>query len=280
MTWRACSLRTRERRPAGADGRASSRRAEPITMRRGSDRGFFWISHLGCRLRRPARRGGGIGASPRGGGACARGFGARGARAFGAAEARHRARRNLRLGAVVRRLYGRAAPGGALQGHRRRGHRRGRPLCLRREPRFAHLPVLADRGRAERKSGRLQMHEDLLGPARRRGARRAAQPSLPKRARSTRSTGSSRTTSISSPATRTRPSRDPSCRRPSSFYKAAGVEAGNLTLVERDGGHAFITEEGGAACGISAAPYVTDCDYDQARAILGWIYGPLAGRDA
>ena len=60
------------------------------------------------------------------------------------------------------------------------------------------------------------------------------------------------------------------------FYKAAGVEAGNLTLVERDGGHAFITEEGGAACGISAAPYVTDCDYDQAKAILGWIYGPLA----
>jgi poly(3-hydroxybutyrate) depolymerase len=60
------------------------------------------------------------------------------------------------------------------------------------------------------------------------------------------------------------------------FYKAAGVEAGNLTLVEREVGHAFITEEGGAACGISAAPYVTDCDYDQARAILGWIYGPLA----
>ena len=60
------------------------------------------------------------------------------------------------------------------------------------------------------------------------------------------------------------------------FYKAAGVEAGNLTLVEGNGGHAFITEQGGAACGISATPYVTDCDYDQAKAILGWIYGPLA----
>ena len=59
------------------------------------------------------------------------------------------------------------------------------------------------------------------------------------------------------------------------FYKAAGVEAGNVTLVEGDGGHAFITEQGGAACGISATPYVTDCDYDQAKAILGWIYGPL-----
>ena len=23
-------------------------------------------------------------------------------------------------------------------------------------------------------------------------------------------------------------------------------------------------------------PYVSDCDYDQAKAILAWIYGPLA----
>jgi poly(3-hydroxybutyrate) depolymerase len=35
------------------------------------------------------------------------------------------------------------------------------------------------------------------------------------------------------------------------------------------------SEEGGAACGISAVPYVSDCDYDQAKAILSWIYGPL-----
>jgi len=60
------------------------------------------------------------------------------------------------------------------------------------------------------------------------------------------------------------------------FYKEAGVPAGNLTLVEGEGGHAFITEQGGAACGLSAAPYVSDCDYDQAKAILAWIYGPLA----
>ncbi len=62
------------------------------------------------------------------------------------------------------------------------------------------------------------------------------------------------------------------------FLKEAGVKAGNLTLVEKEGGHAFITEEGGAACGITAKPYVSDCDYDQARAILGWIYGPLKPR--
>jgi poly(3-hydroxybutyrate) depolymerase len=60
------------------------------------------------------------------------------------------------------------------------------------------------------------------------------------------------------------------------FYKEAGVDPGNLTLVEGKGGHAFLTEEGGAACGITDKPYVSDCDYDQAKAILSWIYGPLS----
>ena len=59
------------------------------------------------------------------------------------------------------------------------------------------------------------------------------------------------------------------------FLKDAGVAATNLTLVEKEGGHAFITEQGGAACGITATPFVSDCDYDQAKAILAWIYGPL-----
>jgi len=60
------------------------------------------------------------------------------------------------------------------------------------------------------------------------------------------------------------------------FYEEVGVESGNMTLIEGDGGHAFITEEGGAACGLSEAPYLSNCGYDQAKAILGWIYGPLA----
>jgi poly(3-hydroxybutyrate) depolymerase len=60
------------------------------------------------------------------------------------------------------------------------------------------------------------------------------------------------------------------------FFEDIGVASGNITLVERQAGHAFLTEEGGAACGISAAPYVSDCDYNQAKAILSWIYGPLA----
>ena len=59
------------------------------------------------------------------------------------------------------------------------------------------------------------------------------------------------------------------------FFKDVGVPETNITLVESKGGHAFITEEGGAACGVGAKPYVSDCDYDQAEAILAWIYGPL-----
>ncbi|HUU66903.1 MAG TPA: PHB depolymerase family esterase [Methyloceanibacter sp.] len=59
------------------------------------------------------------------------------------------------------------------------------------------------------------------------------------------------------------------------FYEEVGVPATNITLIESPGGHAFITEQGGAACGLTEAPFMSDCDYDQARAILGWIYGPL-----
>jgi hypothetical protein len=59
------------------------------------------------------------------------------------------------------------------------------------------------------------------------------------------------------------------------LYRELGVPPGNITLIEDEGGHAFITEQGGAACGITAPPFVSDCDYDQAKAILGWIYGPL-----
>ena len=67
----------------------------------------------------------------------------------------------------------------------------------------------------------------------------------------------------------------PVVRAAADFYKKAGVDPGNISLIEKEGGHAFLTEEGGAACGISAAPYVSDCNYNQAQAILAWIYGPL-----
>jgi poly(3-hydroxybutyrate) depolymerase len=61
------------------------------------------------------------------------------------------------------------------------------------------------------------------------------------------------------------------------FYEEVGVEGSNMTLVEGDGGHALITAQGGGvACGVSDTPYVSNCGYNQAQAILAWIYGPLA----
>jgi hypothetical protein len=59
------------------------------------------------------------------------------------------------------------------------------------------------------------------------------------------------------------------------FYAAAGVPHASVTLVEKEGGHAFLTETEGTACGRSEAPFISDCDYDQAKAILDWIYGPV-----
>ena len=40
-------------------------------------------------------------------------------------------------------------------------------------------------------------------------------------------------------------------------------------------GHAFVTEASGLACAESGKPYVVDCDYDQAGALLRHIYGDL-----
>ena len=62
------------------------------------------------------------------------------------------------------------------------------------------------------------------------------------------------------------------------FYLKAGVSEANIKLdTSKDAGHAFVTTDAGTACGVSAAPFLNDCDYDQAEAILSWIYGNLAG---
>jgi hypothetical protein len=61
------------------------------------------------------------------------------------------------------------------------------------------------------------------------------------------------------------------------FYLAAGVPAENVEFDFRPaGGHAFLTADKGAACDRSLSPYVDNCGYDQAGAILRFIYGPLA----
>jgi hypothetical protein len=61
------------------------------------------------------------------------------------------------------------------------------------------------------------------------------------------------------------------------FYQALGVPSGQVRLeTDPDAGHAFLTEDSGTACGASESPFLSDCDYDQAGAILQWIYGELA----
>jgi poly(3-hydroxybutyrate) depolymerase len=60
------------------------------------------------------------------------------------------------------------------------------------------------------------------------------------------------------------------------FYIDAGVPQENVALMTReDAGHSILTTDAGNACGLSASPFVSDCDYDQAGAILKWIYGEL-----
>jgi hypothetical protein len=65
------------------------------------------------------------------------------------------------------------------------------------------------------------------------------------------------------------------------FYLAIGVPASKIKHV-RDvpAGHAFVTADKGLGCGASKAPYIVDCDYDQAGDLLRHIYGDLAPKAA
>ena len=65
------------------------------------------------------------------------------------------------------------------------------------------------------------------------------------------------------------------------FYKRLGLPDENLTYVtDLPAGHAFVTDDEGQACDITAKPFVVDCDYDQAGEVLKRIYGTLAPRAA
>lgn len=60
------------------------------------------------------------------------------------------------------------------------------------------------------------------------------------------------------------------------FYSALGLPKDNIKLIETvPAGHAFVTPDKGGACDRSQSPYVVDCDYDQAEALLTHIYGKL-----
>jgi hypothetical protein len=56
------------------------------------------------------------------------------------------------------------------------------------------------------------------------------------------------------------------------FYAAVGVPEASVTLVEKEGGHAFLTETEGTACGLSKEPYVSDCDYGEGNSRMDlWL---------
>ncbi len=60
------------------------------------------------------------------------------------------------------------------------------------------------------------------------------------------------------------------------FYEALGVPDAQISFVsDIDAGHGFVTNDKGRACDYTGAPYIIDCDYDQAGALLKQIYGPL-----
>jgi poly(3-hydroxybutyrate) depolymerase len=60
------------------------------------------------------------------------------------------------------------------------------------------------------------------------------------------------------------------------FYRLAGVPEARIEYVhDLAAGHGFITEDRGNACGATDSPFINDCDYDQAGAILSHIYGAL-----
>ncbi len=65
------------------------------------------------------------------------------------------------------------------------------------------------------------------------------------------------------------------------YYAALGLPAANIKFVSAmPAGHAFVTENEGAACEKTGDPFVVDCDYDQAGDLLKHIYGTLTAGSA
>ncbi len=71
--------------------------------------------------------------------------------------------------------------------------------------------------------------------------------------------------------------------RAAEVYRALGVEEGDLRFQKfldqpsPDGGagHSWVTDDCCQPCAANKSPYINDCDYDQAEAILSHIYGDL-----
>ena len=61
----------------------------------------------------------------------------------------------------------------------------------------------------------------------------------------------------------------------SGMWLAVGRPGPGSGRARDEAGHSILTTDTGNACGLSERPFVSDCDYDQAGAILKWIYGEL-----
>lgn len=63
------------------------------------------------------------------------------------------------------------------------------------------------------------------------------------------------------------------------FYEDLGVPSEQILYVsDVPAGHGFVTDDRGPECDYTGKPYIVDCDYDQAGALLAQIYGPLKPR--
>jgi poly(3-hydroxybutyrate) depolymerase len=59
-------------------------------------------------------------------------------------------------------------------------------------------------------------------------------------------------------------------------YYVALVPAAQMAFITNvDAGHAMVTVDYGGRCAATAAPYLNDCDFDAAGALLAHLYGPL-----
>lgn len=60
------------------------------------------------------------------------------------------------------------------------------------------------------------------------------------------------------------------------LYESLGVAKANIASIPHDKArHAFVTLEKGADCGLLDQTFITDCDYDQAGAVLRHIYSDV-----
>ena len=58
------------------------------------------------------------------------------------------------------------------------------------------------------------------------------------------------------------------------FYALYG--ANRVLVADKPAGHAMVTADAGNACSVTQPPYINDCGYDAAGALLGHLLGPLS----